>query len=296
MISICIPIYNFDVRPLVRDLLYQTSLFKNLPIEIVLIDDASDINFQEINHELKNFVNFIQLDQNIGRSNIRNLFLKYTTQPYLLFLDCDGLIHHNPNFISNYLESTNQNLDVVCGGRIYSEKCPHKNVSLNWKYGNKVESPAIIRSFMSNNFLIKRRVFELILFDETIRYYGHEDTLFGIELIKNNIQIIIIDNSVFNAHLENNKTYLEKNISSLKNLNQLIKSNKIKVEEFQYIKLLNFYLQLEKYRLTFIYSKFYSVIKQHIYANLLSHNPNLTYFNLYKLGEFIRIKKESTTK
>ena len=294
MISICIPIYNCDVKPLVYQLSKQISTQNN--IEIILIDDASDLHFQEINYELKDSFKFIQLEENIGRSKIRNLFLNYATQPYLLFLDCDSLVHHNPHFILNYLETVKQNLDVVFGGRIYPQKCPNENVSLNWKYGKKVESPAIIRSFMSNNFLIKRSVFESILFDETIRNYGHEDTLFGIELANNNIQITVIDNSVFNAHLENNKTYLDKNISSLKNLNLLINSNKVKVEDFQYIKLLNFYLRLEKYHLTPIYSKFYSVFKQYIYFNLLSQNPNLTYFNLYKLGEFIRIKKESTTK
>lgn len=37
-------------------------------------------------------VKYIELKKNIGRAKIRNLFIEYTTNPYLLFLDCDTKI------------------------------------------------------------------------------------------------------------------------------------------------------------------------------------------------------------
>lgn len=296
MISICIPIYNFDVRPLVNDLQQQINLLNDDAIEIILIDDASDNNFRKINSELSEKVNYIQLQQNIGRSKIRNLFLQHITNPYLLFLDCDGFIHQNNLFISNYIQAIKNDLDVVCGTRIYTDHCPSKNVSLNWKYGKNIESPAISRNFMSNNFLIKKSIFEKILFNESLVNYGQEDTLFGIELMLQNIKINIINNPVLNGHLEENNVYLEKNILSIENLIKLIDSGKITEKTGKSIKLYQTYLKLNQLKFTNIYSIVYKQLKPAIDSNLIHPNPNLTLFNLFKLGEFIRIKKESTTK
>lgn len=296
MISICIPIYNFDVRPLVKNLQDQINLLQDYSIDIFLIDDASNANFRKINHELSSTINYIQLEQNIGRSKIRNLFLQYVTNPYLLFLDCDSLIHENNLFISNYIQVVKNNLDVVCGTRIYPEKCSSKDVALNWKYGKKIETPAIVRNFMSNNFLIKKSVFEKILFNEKLVNYGQEDTLFGIELTQQNIKINIINNPILNGHLEKNEVYLEKNILSIENLIKLINSVEITEKTGESIKLYQMYLKINRLKLTKLYSSIYHQLKPIIYKNLISANPNLMFFNLFKLGEFIRIKKESTIK
>lgn len=67
-LSICIPVYNFDVNGLVNDLNDQI-VSHNLDAEIILIDDASDAEFVQKNKPLENIVNhFIFLDNNIGRS------------------------------------------------------------------------------------------------------------------------------------------------------------------------------------------------------------------------------------
>ena len=116
-LSICIPVFNFDVNELISDLQNQIDSDK-LDAEILLIDDASNREFVNINENLQSKVNqFIFLDKNIGRSKIRNLFLKYTNSEYLLFLDCDGKIINN-NFLKTYFDFINkQNPDVIFGGR-----------------------------------------------------------------------------------------------------------------------------------------------------------------------------------
>ncbi len=91
-ISVCIPVYNFDVRELV---FYLSKEIENqkLNAEIILIDDASNKDFVTINKSLKSTVNqFIFLEKNIGRSSIRNLFLKYASGDFLFFLYCDDKI------------------------------------------------------------------------------------------------------------------------------------------------------------------------------------------------------------
>ncbi len=294
MISICVPIYNFDVTLLVKDLQNQISKQKDHSIEIILIDDASDIFYRNLNSFLKNSTTYIQLEKNIGRASIRNLFLEYARNSFLIFLDCDGLLSHNTNFIENYLIAAQKNLDVVCGKRIYPELCPSPNVSLNWKYGTFVENSSIEINFMSNNFMIKKTLFDEISFDEELKNYGQEDTLFGIELEKKNVKITIINNPVLNGHLENNSEYLKKYNSSIKNLVELYLKKKIDKKNYKSIKLLNTFHQLNKLKLTSLYNIIYQTVRPLLRKNLLGPNPNLKLFNFYKLGEFISIKKELT--
>ena len=102
-LSICIPVFNFDVNDLVNDLQSQINS-ENLDAEIILIDDASNQEFISINENIQAKVSqFIFLDKNIGRSKIRNLFLKYVQSEYLLFLDCDGKII-SKTFLKNYID------------------------------------------------------------------------------------------------------------------------------------------------------------------------------------------------
>mgnify|MGYP000363990435 FL=1 len=197
MISICIPIHNYDVTSLVNSL-HSQCIEANIDFEIILIDDFSEKNFREINSKLSLISNYIQLDNNVGRSRIRNLFLQYAKYEYLLFLDCDSII--NNNFIDNYLDSIiENNSEVFIGGRIYPSIKPDKNYLLRWKYCTLREQtnyPSSNKAFMSNNFLIKKELFEKIKFDERIKIYGHEDTLFGYELKKAGIKIKYINNPV----------------------------------------------------------------------------------------------------
>ena len=48
MLSILIPIYNYDVRSLVEDLFHQCK-DQNIEFEIVCMDDASDPSYRQLN-------------------------------------------------------------------------------------------------------------------------------------------------------------------------------------------------------------------------------------------------------
>ena len=157
MISICIPVYNFDVTFLVSELSEQIKAL-NEDIELILIDDSSNVEYKEINRQISKDHTYIELPENIGRSRIRNLFLKYSVFRYLLFLDCDCSVQ-SEGFLGKYLDIIKQNPSVVCGGSIYDTKSPGRDKMLRWKYGALRESkPCHIRnkfpnrSFMANNF------------------------------------------------------------------------------------------------------------------------------------------------
>ena len=289
MISICIPIYNFDIRPLVKELVRQS---QNLAydIEIILIDDFSLPKYRLMHEDLTEMTRYIPLEKNIGRAKIRNLFLNYATQPYLLFLDCDAVLVKD-DFLLHYLAAINPDTKVVCGGRIYPAQCPSAEQFLSWKYGTFRESnKASTRklnpnaSFMTNNFLIERCLMEQHLFEEKISEYGHEDTLFGFELFKKGISISHIDNAILNGDIENNATFLlktEKGIANLVAILGYVSDRELFVSQ---VGLLRFHQKLERLGLLSLQRYVFRLLKPMLKYSLVHGPINLYVFDFYKLG------------
>ena len=73
MISILIPVYNYDVRDLVKHL---SALCANLKLnfEIICLDDCSDPGIDHWNEQVNdiNGAQYHRNQQNLGRSKIRN--------------------------------------------------------------------------------------------------------------------------------------------------------------------------------------------------------------------------------
>lgn len=293
MLSICIPIYNFDVTTLVQSLIKEKSQLNDI-VEILLIDDGSTIH-KEKNKELAHTCSYIELNTNIGRSKIRNLFTSYAKQPYLLFLDCDSLLT-SPNFIANYLIEIKKGVLICCGGRIYPKQCPSIHQRLSWKYGIISESkPAAVRSqnpnssFMTNNFIIQEALFNSIKFDERLTEYGHEDTLFGYELKKNQLSIVHIQNPTLNGALETNENFIRKTEVGIQNLVLILNFIDDDLTFYKDIHLLRTYLKVKPFRSVFlIIVKIYNPIIRFL---ILRGIVNIHLFNLYKLGVLLSIKK-----
>lgn len=290
MISICIPVYNFDVTALVSELEKQVKQ-ANVPVEIVLIDDGSIEKFKKLNQHICNNHTYIKLDKNIGRSRIRNRFLEYAKFDNLLFLDCDSLIK-SESFISDYLKIIRgKRYNVVCGGRVYEKSPPARNKLLSWKYGFYRESqPAEVRkltpnkSFMTHNFMIERRVFEKVKFDERIVNYGHEDTLFGYELMKHNIEISHIENPVLNGDIEDNAEYLKKTEIGIINLVQILHYLDDNPEFIRNVALLNVYRKIAGWHMIWLVKLKYIFLRPIIRFLLLNGFVSLWLFDFYKLG------------
>ncbi len=287
MLSVCIPIYNYDVQELVEQLISQVNQL-DTPIEIICIDDASDSEYRQKNTSINKDFSYIQLEENVGRSSIRNLFLKFVHYPHLLFLDCDSLIIR-PQFLEKYLEDIKSNPEtVICGGRVYPQACPSDKQSLRWKYGIEKESkPAAeraehpYRSFLSNNFVTPRLVLEKISFDENLKGYGHEDTLFGNELKENKVPILHIDNPVLNGDVETNAVFLSKSEQAIDSLVQIMNTRTENSSLKDDLRLWRVYEQM-RVLLPFI-SGLFSLFENRIRKNLLGAHPNLKFFDLYKL-------------
>ena len=287
MISICIPTYNFNVIPLVDELLLQSA---DPGCEIILIDDASESEYIEFNKALGDRVRTIFLERNVGRAKIRNLFLNYAEFDHLLFLDCDSLVQ-NSDFIANYVNAIQNGKEkVVCGGRVYPESPPSSEHMLRWRYGVESESkPAHFRSlhpyrsFMTNNFMIQRGTLERIRFDESLTSYGHEDTLFGYDLKNNGIPVVHIENPVLNGHLETNAEYIDKTRDGIYNLIQILKRSKDPEQFTKEVRLLRYYSEAKEKRRVKRLKFIYSVFKKNILRRMLKGTATIKQFNFHKL-------------
>lgn len=291
MISVLVPVYNFDVRDAVKDLQNQL-VEEGVSFELLLLDDGSEENFKVLNRELINLkgVYYHEEPVNLGRSKIRNKLAKIAKYQNLIYIDCDSHIP-NSDYIKNYIKSARK-FQIVYGGRIYESASPTiEKYKLHWLYGLKREQwPAKIRNqepnkgFQTNNFLIKKELLQSIGFNEKIVGYGHEDTLFGYELQKRNISITHIDNPVIHMGLESNEEFLRKTREGIKNLKRIMRINGNEKRLVKDITILSFYKQLEKIKLTGAVEYLYKRYEHKLRQNLLSHNPNLLVFDLYKLG------------
>jgi len=288
LISICIPIYNFHVYNLVIELQKQAN-FINAKYEIICIDDCSDLQYVQANNIILDLpcVTYIKLQENIGRSKIRNLLATKANYENLLFIDCDSKIIKD-DYLEKFINSIGNN-NVIYGGRIHSSTIPKdKSFYLRWLYGIKREDvPCETRkldtylSFKTNNFLISKKVFLNIKLNESIKGYGHEDTLFALQLKDNKIPLIHIDNSLVHIGLETAEEFLRKTREAIKNLEFISSEFSNIISE---IKVLRVYCKMKKYKLTSFMKFIHPTLNFFLKKNLLSNSPKLFLFDIYKLS------------
>jgi hypothetical protein len=234
------------------------------------------------------FCRYVPLKNNIGRAAIRNRLADEAKYEHLLFLDCDSEICSN-HFIRKYLPFCNEN-SVVLGGRIYRNNI-EPQYSLLWKYGRQKErndAKNLKRRknysvFTSPNFLISKSVFCNIRFDETIKGYGHEDTVFGIMLGRANAEFKYIDNPVIHSGIEDNTAFIRKTEDALRNLYSLYLSGRYRGLEKE-SRILSYYIGLKRFGLTHAAAAAHRIFGKLILKNLLGKNPSLQLFDAYKLG------------
>ncbi|KPE50581.1 glycosyltransferase family 2 protein [Chryseobacterium indologenes] len=291
-LSVCIPVYNFDVCELVSDL--KSEIGRNdIDAEIILIDDASGVDYRKVNQSLQNKVeNFIFLEENIGRSRIRNLFYQHTAGEYLLFLDCDGKIT-DKNFLKNYIcfIQGNPEAAVIYGGRNAPKTASDPEHYLRWKFAVERENlPVDLRrnkpylSFQTNNFIIKKEVFKKVNFHPDFQKYGYEDLLFAMELKSEKVKIDHIDNPILNNDLESNRVYLGKVDESVESLAKMLKDKNLRPKLTE-VKLVRLYVKLYKTPFAFFIrvllgNRGLKIVKE----TLLKGNVSLRYLDIYKLG------------
>lgn len=286
-LAILIPVKNEDISILVNALHLQCKK-ADIHYSIYIGDDASDAKFQHVFTELSSHPKVFVLRNDLpkGRSHNRNNLARNALADFLLFIDADSRI--NEWYISNYIRLFEQK-SVVIGGTLYAKNPPEKSKLLRWIYGRKREQKSAkernikpYSALTANNMLLPKKVFELVQFDETIRGYGHEDTLFGISLKSKYIPLIHTDNPVEHLGLESNNEFLAKTQEGITTLVHLYKNKKLidnevsLIEYYKKLKIVGFFIFCSPFKnrlLRFAENKCQSI----------GSEKELFWFDLYKL-------------
>lgn len=296
MLSVLIPTYNYEIRPLVESLHHQ-AVEQGLDFEIIVIEDGSTrcVEANATILELKG-CRHIVLPRNVGRSAIRNRLADEAIYDNLLYLDCDARLH-SEYFISKYIPFFGEST-VVLGGRVYDPADQDPRYSLMREYGaarerNDLENLENRRKhpmFTTPNFLISKSVFLQVRFDEDIVGYGHEDTIFGIRLHELGIPFLFIDNPVIHVGLQDNEQFLQKTRNAIFNLYRLWQSNRFPLLAKE-SKLLSIFLKLKRFGVQPVFSLGYQLFNALMQKHLCGEHPSLFVFDLYKIFFLCKIAR-----
>ena len=189
-VSIIIPCFNQGkyVKDAIESALNQT--YKN--IEIICINDGSSDNSSEVISNFKNIV-FIDLKENQGVINARNLAIDSSNGEYILPLDADDKIE--PTYVEKAVEILNNNPEI---GIVYCKARFFGNANKEW----------ILPEYSKERILFKNCIFNCALFRKEDFYRagkykenmknGCEDWDLWLSMIELGLKPYRIDEILFN--------------------------------------------------------------------------------------------------
>lgn len=289
MLSVLIPTYNYNILPLVKELIAQLDR-EQYAYEILVLDDASphrDLTEKNKRADrLKNCSYFIA-DNNRGRAATRQSLAEKASFKWLLFLDCDVMPRRN-DFISRYDVENRKQEEVVYGGVSYPSSQADPERSLHWKYGREREvKEAAVRGkrpffIFLQNLLIKKNIFFSCnkYLNESI--YGL-DLQCSYNLKKISARIRHIDNPVVHHRIELNDQYLERMKATARTIGELQRNGYIPPD---FTRVQRTYQKLKKTRSVTVFQKSMELQLKSIEKKLTSGDPSLFLLDLYRLYHF----------
>lgn len=298
MLSLLVPTYNYDISTLVEKI-HTQAVQANIVFEIICLDDHShdkksiqqNQNINELSH-----ATYEVLPENIGRSRIRNLLAERAKYDWLLFLDAD-VIPVNDDFIAKYVAHITPERDVIYGGILYEDQKPPQKHVLRWVYGKEREALTVKQReeasylrFLTLSFLIKKSVFQTVKFNEDIPNARHEDTLFANDLKHANVHMTHIHNPVYHLGLDTSKEFIQKSLESVAVLILFLKNGLIEHDDILITKV---FKRVKSIGLNHVLAKMYRWFQNWFEKNLVSNNPSMFIFDLYRLTYLCYLDKRS---
>ncbi len=278
--------YNWPVQPLLSALIQEKNL--QFQVEIILLNDAST-NESLVEQNKKSAGDFgaqwLQFEVNQGRAFTRNFLAEQARFNKILFIDVDS-VPQQPDFLQRYFEA-GLRADVVAGGTCYAKNPPDDPAKvLRWLYGKQREERTValrqtegFQKLSLNNFLINKALYLSIRLYEDLKQYGHEDTLFGMELNALQPTLTHIDNPVFHTGLDHAIEFLTKTEMAIENLYRLSK-------DFPQVKQLRLFAASSQLAGSSFGQLIYwagNKLKRRLLNNLQSARPNVGYLDFLKV-------------
>lgn len=286
MLSILIPTYNYAILALVKNV-HQQCLEAQIPFEIICLDDQSDNDYQIENQVISTLPSCIyNVNQtNVGRTRTRQRLAEQAKYDWLLFLDAD-VIPVTSAFIQHYIDAIQPNT-VIFGGYQYEKESTDATKILRYRYGKEREEKyASERNknpytyVFSGNMLVPKSIFLNFNYQANEKNYGM-DIYFGYQLYQQHISVLHLDNPILHLGLETNEVYFQKALQGVESRKKYLLHEK-GVDQMN--PLVQAYAKLKKLGLTKLVAVGFKIVAPFLKKNILSTNPKLVYFDIYRLG------------
>lgn len=289
MISILIPIFNYNTTQLISELKKQCDA-QEIVYEIIALEDGSDLYLDENkkSNQLQN-ITILHRKYNLGRMPTRYELAEKAQFDNLLFIDSDSLI--NPLFIKNYCEVIDKS-SVIFGGCEYSNIHYNQQHLFRHRFGIiKEQQSALERNkkpyhyIFSGNLLIKKHIF-LAMNLSQIQGYG-TDLLVNHYLKTNQIPVNHINNPIQHHGLEDNEVFVNKKLEATKNFYHWYQHDKSLKDSSS---ILSLYSKIKLFGLHFILGFLYK--KFHVQLKYFAIHPqkSLYWFDFYRLCYLCSLK------
>jgi len=198
-VTVIIPCYN-DGKYILQALqsIYNQTL---LPQKIIIVDDGSDKETRTVLTSINNPDIQIIYQSNSGVSAARNHAISLAETQYILNLDADD--YFESTFIEKAVDILEKNIKIGVVGCFY-------NKIKNNKIDREIIKPlgGDIRNFLFKNNGLGTSMYRKQCWDETSGYdenmvNGYEDWDFWISILKNNWDMYIIKEVLFNYRIKN---------------------------------------------------------------------------------------------
>lgn len=271
-LSILISVYNWDIESFIQELHLQATAL-NIPFEIRVYNDCSTKHFSSDFEHLEH-VEYVVLKSNVGRSKVRNKLAEKAKYSKLLFLDGDSFPKEK-SFLLNYWRENLSETEILCGGTAYRGLEKNEKPKLRWVYGKAREEGGKDQCFAANNFMVWKSQFLNIKFNEQIKGYGHEDTLFGIDWESEGFLIRKINAPLLHLGLETDVEFFDKTKEGVENLKLLYLEKRVQA---RHNKLIKFHEKLVLKPVLSVFILFlYPIIR-----NMVVVQQNLFFFDIIK--------------
>ena len=131
-VSVVITNYNYSryLDRCIRSCLNQN----NINVEVIVIDDASTDNWEEVVEPFKEYIRFVHLPENVGVATAANIGIKQSRGRFFMRVDADDFISPDTcYFLHYYMQKNRDAFGVACDYILvnnYEEK-------IERKYANK---------------------------------------------------------------------------------------------------------------------------------------------------------------
>jgi len=133
--------------------------------EIIVVNDASTDETAEVLKDYDDFIRIISLESNVGLAEARNIGVRKSMSPYIVFLDADDYLHQDCLLMQYNHLSLNHNIDAVSVDYVLVDR-DEQHLSIN----SAVEAP-IACGIMYR----KDHFFDVGLYDKDFRAREEEE-------------------------------------------------------------------------------------------------------------------------